>query len=604
METDWNELDTEAGMYTGRQTADAQWKRTVTEINELVEQHQTDQQSHKWKGITKSHWVPTSSSAYCQNRRCKKQFSYTVWPQNCTRCGKLYCTDCLQFKRALNNLAHPDPQGKLYKVCELCYDKGPQTLGATRQQTDDFYFFRNRHKDIQSRIIKGTARHVNNLDFEAECIRLKRGFMENVGKSTVIKTMHEIRCFVKLPDWRRSSRYQEQRFCRKCYNCEKEFGLLNSRSVCSVCGANSCNQCVTDDLIVYMQEDDNQCSGAKLAIIKIVGCPNREPDLCMYLKVCYICRMQIQKKQVAQFHEQKIEAEMDESWRTITDVQKTASKIQQKIDIYLPQYQEMIVSLAETHHTPISNHNRSNIQVLAKSQEDLADNFTQIVIVISGMKKLIPNSKGQTTILRNMTTAYLTYYHENMYNYRDLKKQLEDVTPLEVLNRIQQIVEKNTINSVYLTIKQLVFETIHLQSKHSFPMNIPEEMIQVEQVMVRELRQAVKNDGEIKWEEHEELIDAFIKSRLQKHEVFIRPSRRLLKQHGQRYITVVILERVESILQRIQLEISSKCTEKSFIPSVNQIDKLHQFISDQLIELIQEEEEWGFVGNMTQNSPA
>ena len=32
------------------------------------------------------------------------------------RCGDIFCKECASYQRRLNNLAHPDPNGKLYKV--------------------------------------------------------------------------------------------------------------------------------------------------------------------------------------------------------------------------------------------------------------------------------------------------------------------------------------------------------------------------------------------------------------------------------------------------------------------------------------------------------
>ena len=67
-------------------------------------------------GITKKHWKLQSSSKTCMNRDCKKTFTFTEREHHCRKCGNIFCKTCLSYKRRLNNLAKPDPNGRFYKV--------------------------------------------------------------------------------------------------------------------------------------------------------------------------------------------------------------------------------------------------------------------------------------------------------------------------------------------------------------------------------------------------------------------------------------------------------------------------------------------------------
>ena len=69
-------------------------------------------------GITKSHWqFVTYNGTHCSNSECSKKVKRVVLPaHHCYRCGKLFCKKCLSYKRRLNQLAHPDPNGRMYKV--------------------------------------------------------------------------------------------------------------------------------------------------------------------------------------------------------------------------------------------------------------------------------------------------------------------------------------------------------------------------------------------------------------------------------------------------------------------------------------------------------
>ncbi|XP_033111025.1 uncharacterized protein LOC117112080 [Anneissia japonica] len=123
-------------------------------------------------------------------------------------------------------------------------------------------------------------------------------------------------------------------------------------------------------------------------------------------------------------------------------VHKHINEVQSKIDDQLPVYKQLVDGLEITSSSPRTlPTNRSNMQTLAKAQGDLMNHFTKFVMCVSGLKKFSPSSNVQVKLARNIMKCKFDHYHDNMYSFRKLKKQLEDVAPPEILSGIQEIVD-------------------------------------------------------------------------------------------------------------------------------------------------------------------
>ena len=60
----------------------------------------------------------------------------------------------------------------------------------------------------------------------------------------------------------------------RCYQCDTEFSLMNARHNCVICGSVTCDRCSSEDLIVFIADDQDVKdvnTRAQLAIIRIVG---------------------------------------------------------------------------------------------------------------------------------------------------------------------------------------------------------------------------------------------------------------------------------------------------------------------------------------------
>jgi len=65
----------------------------------------------------------------------------------------------------------------------------------------------------------------------------------------------------------------------RCYGCQLQFGLLQHRHNCVICGVSVCEKCSSCDLIVYVPDEDateavSSAAVAKLAVIRVIGVRN------------------------------------------------------------------------------------------------------------------------------------------------------------------------------------------------------------------------------------------------------------------------------------------------------------------------------------------
>ena len=153
-----------------------------------------------------------------------------------------------------------------------------------------------------------------------------------------------------------------------CRVCGKSFGILRSRHHCAFCSLALCSGCLSKDVIVFA---NGTASAVHIAVIKVVGvrqvsvylcyiihtlvdsglilfssyslfeqCPEKEPDICMYLKTCVQCKGKLEEHQISKEHENIQLDELSERqmiWKEIVEVEKKLMSIQTKIDKHLPE---------------------------------------------------------------------------------------------------------------------------------------------------------------------------------------------------------------------------------------------------------------------------
>ncbi|KAK7479003.1 hypothetical protein BaRGS_00029764, partial [Batillaria attramentaria] len=540
-------LSPQAEMMRGHRSMSADFSR----IDNLTSQTETEQEVYS-KEITRKHWKQVDGVTRCSNRSCRKQFSLLERSHHCRRCGEIFCAACLKYRRKLNQLAHLDPQGRQYKVCKNCYEEGQSYDGCVRDITAEFA--QMREQKSSSNNAKGKTRRGggwrNRLNFDLECQRLIEGFRKSIGKSEVRRTLHELRSMMSMPDWQKSSLWLQESTAGSCQFCCEGFGLLKKRHFCKVCGLALCKSCSTTDLLVYVPDNQlhKESTGSVdtsgidpcLAIIKIIGCPEVEPEVSLYLRVCSECREELVRRQVDKCQNEDDTPSGLDMMQELATLHEKFSTAERNVNHQLREYQEIVESLEDNSRrsnnqqaangTPSSRNSlHSNMRTLAKAQGDLTDILADHVMVIQRLKRLVPRTEKQSHLLKNYIRAKCDFYLENMSTFRQMRAKLAESSPPEVLEFIQRVMDKNAIISAHLYLRQLVYEVIHLCDKFELQEKAPQLLVKVE--------------GEHK---------------------LIRPSRRAVAEHGKAHVQQIMSMRVREVLDQVTLQLKLKSANRSF----------------------------------------
>lgn len=520
----------------------------------------------KKKEITRTHWKSPGSN--CSNKECKVKLTLIQRAHHCRRCGGTFCENCLQYKRRLNHLANPDPDGKLYKVCKQCFEEGKDSEGVSISLTGLFLELRLQSHHTQSTThlsIRDTSWR-QRFNIEAECDRLISGFKVAVGNSELKRSLHEMRTIIAVPEWQKSPYWALEVTADNCQNCKTKFSLIRKKHHCRLCSKSMCKSCSSKDLLVFIPDENrSNDTNPKLAIIRINGSPTVEPEVSLNLRICKICQDKMVDRQL-----NKVEKDyLEQGQNVFTDIillHTTVQKIRESVSRQLTEYQTIVESLEDnTSHK--DRDSKSNIKTLAKSQEDVADYLTQLVVKIQQLKKLKPESNSQAILFKNCLKSNCDFYMENHYQYREQTRKLSESAPPNVLEIIQRTVDKHAIVSTQLYIRQLVYESIHLTEKHKLEDGIPGILLPVDQTIEEEAKSTLLSNGD-DWDQHTEMMKAMLGEQMKNHRL-IKPSKRRLEKEGKQHITEVLKWRCSEVLQQVYVQINMKAANRSFQKSKN-----------------------------------
>ncbi|KAH3805147.1 hypothetical protein DPMN_133444 [Dreissena polymorpha] len=111
--------------------------------------------------------------------------------------------------------------------------------------------------------------------------------------SHVHRTLGEIRGYVDVPSWQRSTFWETSvHFCRAC---RKKLDRVKQRN-CRVCGLALCKACAHKELLVYY-EDSRSFDKARVAIIRVLG-EQKEPKHSVFLRICAQCKGELTRRQL------------------------------------------------------------------------------------------------------------------------------------------------------------------------------------------------------------------------------------------------------------------------------------------------------------------
>ncbi|CAD5118079.1 DgyrCDS6818 [Dimorphilus gyrociliatus] len=531
---------------------------STAQIDSVTEQHKNNE--YLDRGIRKDHWKPSSLRDTCYG--CNKPFSFTERHHHCRRCGDLFCIKCSRFRTKLNNSALPDINGRLQKVCENCIEKDPQEIGHSYKHTDVFYALRHKlHGDSSSSGSKRSHGSSKTFNFDEELERIKEGMRNHAKKFILVKAVMDLKNLVRTPTWLKPARCMITKLQASCTTCNKEFGILQARNFCSICANSICVACSSaDDVIVYIPDITGSCT-VEISVVRVIGAPEKEPEQCFYVTVCTNCKNELESRQLSKIEQDNVEDLTGNWWLDFLNIRDKFKGVERQIDIYLPKYQDMIEALDDKRKI-VNNNEKSNIQILAKAQGDLNDHFSTFILTVQKLKQFKPVTKSQMGVFKNFIRAKCEYYQENIFLFRQSKNKLEKLAPIETLKAIQDIVNRNAMNSAYLGITQLAYETLHLATMHSLPQDIFKNLASVQDEMEKDLENCIIITGD-NWLEHKKLAEKLIEQQIKTHR-FIKPSKALVNKYGKRYLITMKRDRCKNILEQVSMHLESKSSHREF----------------------------------------
>ncbi|XP_045176054.2 RUN and FYVE domain-containing protein 2-like isoform X2 [Mercenaria mercenaria] len=372
------------------------------------------------KGMVKGHYVDKKLKKTCNG--CQKQFKLKRKPKHCRRCGEVFCLKCVKYRRKLNSLANPDPEGKIRKVCKECFEGDSLVLGCTNSLTDEFSNERSLAK--YARVINKRVNSLtttfwpDQIDRQAECMRLLTGFQQEVKQLGSVNALQPLKVILKTPAWQKSKYWDIEIQATKCRSCKGDVGLRKSSGNCRVCGLALCRKCSHKELLLFYENGDITAE-ARLAIIHVPGAPAHEPDISLLLYVCLDCKTHISRQQ-----------QSDLLWYTcgvdrgivddLIDADAKFEDVKRKIEASILKVEEFLDKVSCRELSSAARNASAEIMTLRTT---LNKYEKELKLVRSWMDQTL--TRTETTLLENYIKSRYEFYMDQRYKCRTLGNKLD-----------------------------------------------------------------------------------------------------------------------------------------------------------------------------------
>ena len=246
-----------------------------------------------------------------------------------------------------------------------------------------------------------------------------------------------------------------------------------------------------------------------------------------------------------------------------------------KTNDVLTKYEELVTAIEhERDLTNILPRGESTTKVLAKYNSDTSDLFTQFAIDMQGFKKVRPMTTCQLKLLTSIINAMHGYYSKQFYAFRDLQRTLDNTLGYRALERVQFIVDYQTINCTFLALKQLGLECLELCQKYEIDSQVASLIALCEDVCKKDLQEAVKLSGE-NWEQHEENTRQFVKISLKEKNLL-----NVKKTKSPDSIEKYILQKCNLFLMKVGRQLNAKARVNQFRRTKIYLETTHNKIKE------------------------
>ncbi|XP_071084987.1 uncharacterized protein [Haliotis cracherodii] len=353
--------------------------------------------------ISRDHWDKRRLRQKCNG--CNKQIHLVFRQKHCRMCGKVFCLQCSRFQRRLADDASPNPDGKLYRVCQLCFKDGEDlAVGCVKSWTQDF--FNMRSAAHARKFPSGKEPELKLLcEIPKVCQPISDMFLVDISKSKQMKA--KLQNAVKIA--------KRQTFCSLC---EKDLFVPSDRKQCVVCGEIFCKACSSKDLVVFyprgaVHQSDEGRARPDMDVIQTGTDISKVAEVWRNYRVCSQCEKHV-GREMRVFH---FNLELQNKHHEMTDIKK------------------QIVAILDREST-------SNVHVGTKRQSSSLDMLDEL----SNDGQGVPRSMSDDVIL-SLCDAKLVEERVVQKLFDRYYKRYEEVRGLEPVTSIQTSLKQKIISS-------------------------------------------------------------------------------------------------------------------------------------------------------------
>ena len=296
----------------------------------------------------------------------------------------------------------------------------------------------------------------------------------------------------------------------------------------------------------------------------MVGCPDAEPDVCVYLKVCSRCRLEAENLQVREFNNAKANSgQAMETFNKLSSIVENLRSCRKKINNELLLYQEMVEGLVDGQgrFKEVSESGQNVIKIFAKLQFDVTDLFSHYASYLQNLKKLNMTSQKEIQLLRNISSDHYEFYQSNMATFKCFKENLNKTLPSEMLKEVQDYADKHSLTSTYITTRLLGLELLRVCTNFNLEPTIAQRIRELDEACKDDLESFVKKLGE-DWEDDNKCIGLIVKERFQSGRLIRSES--FVEKRDNVALARSLRRRCSDILSQVQTQLLAKSSETKF----------------------------------------
>ena len=539
--------------------------------------------------LRRDHYVALKTAAKCSDGNCRRRFKWPDRKRNCRMCGEVYCWKCTKLMRKLSTNAEPDSLGTFHNVCEKCYNVNPRS-GRYRDLKYEFDQFR---LEARKRMIaKAAAEDAAPLatqqrskcktdQVRLELDRLVKGY----------ENQNALRGFVGTQNWQKSAHWVPDAKAAECFLCKKMFRLTMRKINCRTCGLVFCRECTKSEILMYCLTKN---SPAGWAINGKEGGPTSKPFRFETYPICNGCCSEMEEILLADLHEtpapeQRKDPFQSNTMEEIVALQSELSTLQKTVEKNLPIYQCLVDTLGIEDSSPHSikrdQHSIKRdhpLRELVKVQSDLSDTFTHMANRSQALKSISAGTATQKRLLEYVMMGMFQFYQEYMFLFKSAQMKLREMIPMETLCVIQEYLDKQSMERVHLTLRQLTYELLNIEKTHRCKLDYIQHLALADEAIEKDLQPLIQKTGE-NWDEHLACVKKFILDGF-KNKPMVQLQKDLPRNGAnyQIYVRYFTLGRTTLLISQCVRELEAKTKEEAFLETKSSLAKAGKHASTEL----------------------